>query len=102
LRIARRPKPKKVRRFGRPVTLNQNRKRVGFRTAPELKTALQSVHQEKPPMPELSFPNQLKCDECGSLEFFEAEFHQYVKEGGYSRNLPPELRQTVKTQFAVR
>jgi len=92
LRIARRPKPKNVRRFGRRVTLNTTCKRVGFRTAPELKTALQSVPQEKPPMPELSFPNQLRCDKCGSLEFFEAEFHQYVKEAGYSHMPDPHIR----------
>lgn len=84
-RIKRRPRPKKVKRFGREVILNQQSKRVAFEPGPELKTALcaaQLCHssgtaKEAIPMSETKTPQPLRCPECGSHVFTEAAFQQF-------------------------
>lgn len=78
-RIKNRPKPKHVERFGHIVTLNRFR-RVVFKQSSELTAALRLPDPKGVPMPQSNVPDQLVCEECGSLVFNEAEFREYLRD----------------------
>jgi nucleoid DNA-binding protein len=76
LRVVRRP-TQQSRRFGRKLLVNQQA-RIVFK--PE-KSLVRSINPEvkEDPVPAKQYPkNQLICDICGSVEFSEAQFKQYL------------------------
>jgi nucleoid DNA-binding protein len=70
--IARRPAPKKLQRFHRVVTVNQQSKRVVFRAGAALKAALNLLPAQEFDMPKAIVPDPLRCEKCGSLEFWNS------------------------------
>ena len=82
-KVVRRPAARRLVRFGREVTVNQQAKRVAFQMDPSLRGPLPSVSStsEEVRLPEAMNPKQLRCERCGSLEFTEAQFRQFL--GGF-------------------
>ena len=78
-KVVRRPAARRLVRFGREVTVNQQAKRVAFQMDPSLRGPLPSSSTSKEVrLPEAMNPKQLRCERCGSLEFTEAQFWQIV------------------------
>jgi nucleoid DNA-binding protein len=97
--VVRRKSPKQLMRFGRPVTVNQNPKRVAFRMGQPLRDALRSPSPEEGvSMPQPEDPNLLRCEKCGSIEFTEGHFGQY-REGRYSSTPGGDLTAITENPF---
>ncbi len=81
-KVVRRPAARRLVRFGREVTVNQQPKRVAFQMDRSLRGPLPSLPasstSEEVLLPETMNPKQLRCERCGSLEFTEAQFWQIV------------------------
>jgi nucleoid DNA-binding protein len=80
-KVVRRPAARRLVRFGREVVVNQEPKRVAFRMDQSLRSPLPSLPaSEEVCLPEAIDPKQLRCERCGSLEFTEVQFRQYLAE----------------------
>ncbi len=80
-KVVRRPAARRLVRFGREVTVNQQPKRVAFQMDRSLRGPLPSLSaSEEVRLPEAMDPKQLRCERCGSLEFTEAQYKQFLAE----------------------
>ncbi len=78
-KVVRRPPARRLVRFGREVTVNQQPKRVAFQMDRSLRGPLPSSStSEEVLLPEAIDLKQLRCERCGSLEFTEAQYKQFL------------------------